>query len=64
MLKVGDLVKLQSPDPGVGRRLGVVIKISTASVHPLYEDNITTIRVHWVDGLKWGHLPDSLIKLS
>ncbi len=64
MLKVGDLVKLRSPDPGVGRRLGFVIKISTAAVHPLYEDKTTLIQVHWVDGLKWGHLPDSLIKLS
>ena len=62
MLKVGDLVKLRSRDAALGRRLGVVIKISTVEGH-LYED-FTTIRVHWVDGLNWGHLPDSLIKLS
>ncbi len=62
MLKVGDLVKLQSRDPGVGRRLGVVIKVSIAEV--VGGGETTLIQVHWVDGLKWGHLPDSLIKLS
>ena len=67
MLKVGDLVKLR---PTVWSRarlqgdvdLGIVIKIST--VEMLVDEDYTTIRVHWVDGLKWNHLPDALIKLS
>ncbi len=59
-LEVGDLVRRRR-----GKRkqeVGFVIKIlnniDTATVSAGH-----FVRVQWTDGLKWNHLPDSLIKV-
>lgn len=61
--KVGDLVKRKG-----GKRkheVGFVIKVlsNNAAVGDHFVRVQHSVRVQWTDGLKWNHLPDSLIKV-